>query len=88
MKSSDSVKTYFNEIRSVPLLTKEQETELAKRVEDCLVAIIRKLLDTGVLIEEINKLKNVLSGMEEDKEMKYVMMQAICRKMLKTAKRS
>ena len=68
MKSSDSVKTYFNEIRSVPLLTKEQETELAKRVEDCLVAIIRKLLDTGVLIEEINKLKNVLSGMEEDKE--------------------
>ena len=68
MKSSDSVKTYFNEIRSVPLLTKEQETELAKRVEDCLVAIIRKLLDTGVLIEEINKLKNVLSEMEEDKE--------------------
>src|SRR3972149_9302355 len=68
MKSSDSVKTYFNEIRSVPLLTKEEETELAKRVEDCLVAIIRKLLDTGVLIEEINKLKNVLSEMEEDKE--------------------
>ena len=68
MKSSDSVKTYFNEIRSVPLLTKEQETELAKRVEDCLVAIIRKLLDTGVLIEEINKLKNVLSEMEENKE--------------------
>ncbi|MEK6561272.1 MAG: sigma-70 family RNA polymerase sigma factor, partial [Nitrospirota bacterium] len=68
MKSSDSVKTYFNEIRSVPLLTKEQETRLAKRVEDCLVAIIRKLLDTGVLIEEINKLKNVLSEMEEDKE--------------------
>src|SRR3990172_3989599 len=68
MKSSDSVKTYFNEIRSVPLMKKEEETELAKRVEDCLVAIIRKLLDTGVLIEEINKLKNVLSGMEEDKE--------------------
>ena len=68
MKSSDSVKTYFNEIRSVPLLTKEEETELAKRVEDCLVAIIRKLLDTGVLIEEINKLKNVLSEMEENKE--------------------
>ncbi len=68
MKSSDSVKTYFNEIRSVPLLTKEEETELAKRVEDCLVAIIRKLLDTGILIEEINKLKNVLSEMEEDKE--------------------
>src|SRR3990172_8726862 len=68
MKSSDSVKTYFNEIRSVPLLTKEEETELAKRVEDCLVAIIRKLLDTGVLIEEINKLKNVLSEMEEDKD--------------------
>jgi len=53
MKTSDSVKTYLQEIRSVHLLTKEEEIELARRMEDCHVAIIRKLLETGVLIEEI-----------------------------------
>src|SRR4030067_1721844 len=61
MKSSDSVKTYLNEIRSVPLLTKEEEVELAKCLEDCRVTIVRKLLDTGVLTDEIRKLKSVLT---------------------------
>ncbi len=56
MKSSDSVKTYLREIRLVPLLTKDEEIELAKCVEDCRVAIIHKLLDTGVLTgQEIMK---------------------------------
>src|SRR3990172_7038193 len=67
MKTSDSVKTYLQEIRSVHLLTKEEEIDLARRMEDCHVAIIRKLLETGVLIEEINNLKNVLSETEEGK---------------------
>src|SRR3989304_9264453 len=66
MKSSDSVKTYLQEIRSVPLLTKkEEEIEIARGMEDCHIAIIRKLLGTGVLIEEINNLRNVLSETEE-----------------------
>ena len=51
MKSSDSVKTYLNEIRSVPLLTKDEEIELARCLEDCRAAIVRKLLDTVALTE-------------------------------------
>ncbi len=68
MKSSDSVKTYLNEIRSVPLLTKEEEIELARRVEECQLAIIINLLETGVLIREIEMLKKGIpeSGEEDD----------------------
>src|SRR4030067_3012790 len=65
MKSSDSVKTYLNEIRSVPLLTKEEEVELAKSLEYCRVTIVRKLLDTGVLTDEIRKLKQSLTKTDE-----------------------
>ena len=65
MKSSDSVKTYLNEIRSVPLLTKEEEIELAKSLEDCRIAIVSKLLDTGALTEEIRKLKQSLTKTDE-----------------------
>src|SRR4030067_2342283 len=61
MKSSDSVETYLNEIRTVPLLTKEEEIGLAKSLEDCRIAIVSKLLDTGVLTDEIRKLKSVLT---------------------------
>ncbi len=68
MKSSDSVKTYLNEIRSVPLLTKDEEIELARCIEDCRAAIVRKLLDTGALTEEINELKRLLMETEEGKE--------------------
>src|SRR3990170_3624690 len=68
MKSSDSVKTYLNEIRSVPLLTKDEEIELARCLEDCRAAIVRKLLDTGALTEEINELKGLLMEAEEGKE--------------------
>ena len=68
MKSSDSVKTYLNEIRSVPLLTKDEEIELARCLEDCRAAIVRKLLDTGALTEEINGLKRLLMETDEGKE--------------------
>ena len=68
MKSSDSVKTYLNEIRSVPLLTKDEEIELSKCLQDCRSAIVRKLLDTGALAEEINELKRLLSEVEEGKK--------------------
>ncbi len=67
MKSSDSVKTYLNEIRSVPLLTKDEEIELARCLEDYRTAIVRKLLDTGALTEEINELKRLLREAEEGK---------------------
>src|SRR3990172_7082945 len=68
MKSSDSVKTYLNEIRSVPLLTKDEEIELARCLEDCRAAIVRKLLDTGAITEEINELKGLLMEAVEGKE--------------------
>src|SRR4030067_3094733 len=65
MKSSDSVKTYLDKIRSVPLLTKEEEVELAKCMEDCRIAVIHKLLDSGVLTAEINKFKQDLMKTDE-----------------------
>jgi len=68
MKSSDSVKTYLNEIRSVPLLTKDEEIELARCLENCRMAIVRKLLDTEALTEEITELKRLLMEAEEGKE--------------------
>lgn len=64
MKSSDSIKAYLNEIRSVPLLTREEETELAKCLDDCRAAIVRKLLDAGVLTGEIHDLKHLLRETE------------------------
>ncbi len=68
MKSADSVKTYLKQIRSVPLLTKDEEAELAKCMDDCRAAIIRKLLDTGVLIKEIRNLKQSLTRAAEGGE--------------------
>ncbi|MCC7203055.1 MAG: sigma-70 family RNA polymerase sigma factor [Nitrospirae bacterium] len=67
MKSSDSVKTYLNEIRSVPLLTKEEEISLAKYLEECRSAIVHKLLDAGMLGDEIRELRRVLAEAEMDK---------------------
>ncbi len=70
MKSTDSVKTYLSEIRSVPLLTKEMEIELSRHVEECQAAVSHELLKSGVMIEELGRLKNVLTGGEHsiDKE--------------------
>lgn len=67
MKSSDSVNTYLNEIRSVPLLTKEEEISLAKYLEECRSAIVHKLLDAGMLGDEIRELRRVLAEAEKDK---------------------
>lgn len=68
MKSTDTVKTYLDEIRSVPLLAKEEEVELAKCMEGFRIAIARKLLDTGVLTAEIIKLRQDLLKTDEGKE--------------------
>lgn len=68
MKSSDTVKTYLDKIRSVPLLTADEEVELAKCMEDCRIAVVRKLLDAGVMTAEINKLKQDVMKMADGKE--------------------
>ncbi|MCC6543303.1 MAG: sigma-70 family RNA polymerase sigma factor [Nitrospirae bacterium] len=68
MKSSDTVKTYLEKIRAVPLLTAEEEIELARSMEDHRIAILQELLDSGVLTEEIFKLRRDLLKMSERKE--------------------
>src|SRR3989338_9468667 len=42
-------KAYLNEIRSVPLLTKEEEFELAKKIEEGRIGIIREFLGSRLI---------------------------------------
>jgi len=56
--SSDPLKTYLKEMRSVALLTKEEETGLVKEIEQCRMAIAGELLKTRITLEELNHLIN------------------------------
>ena len=53
-------KAYLNEIRSVPLLTKEEEFELAKKIEEGRIGIIREFLGSRFIPDELNILQNDL----------------------------
>lgn len=58
---SDPVKAYLKEMGSVFLLTKEEEVELAKRIEDGKSAITREFLKTPLILEEVSGLKDRLN---------------------------
>lgn len=56
--SSDPLKTYLKEMRSVALLTREEETGLVKEIEQYRMTIAGELLKTRITLEELNHLIN------------------------------
>lgn len=59
---ADPLKAYLKEMRSAALLTKEEEVELAKKIEEGEAAIARELLRSGALIKEVRRLKETIGG--------------------------
>lgn len=68
--ASEPVNAYLKEIRSTSLLSREEEIELARRIEAGKIATTRELLKSGIIIDELLKLKNRLS---ENNKIKKVM---------------
>ena len=54
--SADPLKTYLKEMRSVALLTKEEEIGLVKEIEQCNMAIAKELLKSTITLDELNHL--------------------------------
>ena len=65
VSSSDPLKTYLKEMRSVPLLSREEETDLVKEIEQYNMAIAEELLKTTITLGELNHL--IKRGDEEGK---------------------
>jgi len=53
---ADPLKTYLKEMRSVALLTREEETGLVKEIEQCNIAIAKELLKSTITLDELNHL--------------------------------
>jgi RNA polymerase primary sigma factor len=64
----DSVKSYLKDMGSVYLLTKEGEVELAKRIEESRMCIIRELLKTPLILEELENLERRIIGEDYSEE--------------------
>jgi RNA polymerase primary sigma factor len=58
----DPIKSYLKDMGSAYLLTKEGEVELAKRIEECRVCIIREFLKTLLIVEELENLESRVLG--------------------------
>src|SRR5216683_5925868 len=59
-KSNDSVRVYLREMGMVPLLTREGEIELAKRIERGQTAVRKSLSRSPLVIREILTLPDLL----------------------------
>ncbi|MBI5452992.1 MAG: RNA polymerase sigma factor RpoD [Deltaproteobacteria bacterium] len=58
---ADPVKAYLKEMGAVFLLSKEEEVDLAKRIEEGKLAITREFLRSNIIIEELESLKSRLT---------------------------
>jgi RNA polymerase primary sigma factor len=67
--TDDPVRMYLREMGSIPLLTREGEVEIAKRIEEAqnqiIMAVIRNPLATKEVLHLRDKLKNGKLGLEE-----------------------
>jgi len=62
-RADDPVRMYLREMGRVPLLTKDQEVEIAKRIEAAEEELTRVLLETPYIIKEIQMLSaRVMAG--------------------------
>ncbi|MBI2413038.1 MAG: RNA polymerase sigma factor RpoD [Deltaproteobacteria bacterium] len=58
---ADPVKAYLKEMGAVFLLSKEEEVELARRIEEGKLAVTKEFLRSNIIIEELESLKARLS---------------------------
>ena len=59
-KTNDPVRMYLRKMGTVPLLTREGEIEIAKRIEDGEQEVLRVILNTEIAITEILALEELL----------------------------
>jgi RNA polymerase primary sigma factor len=59
-RTADPVRIYLREMASFPLLTREGEVEIAKRIEDGQVEVIRALCNCPMTIKEVINLARAL----------------------------
>ena len=60
LKTSDSVRLYLKEMGQIPLLTPDEEMELAKRIEDGIKKIRTLVLETPLIFKEIMNVEELL----------------------------
>lgn len=60
LKASDPIRQYLKKMGDIELLTKEQEVEIAKRIEEGEINIIKALLKTDIIMQELNIVINKL----------------------------
>ncbi len=79
-KSNDPVRMYLRRMGEVPLLTREGEVEIAKRIEEGEIAVFKLIMETEIAIGEILDLedkirrdkiviKQVVKDLDEDDEL-------------------
>jgi RNA polymerase primary sigma factor len=66
--SFDPVKAYLKEMGTVVLLTKEEEVELARRIEEGKTAVTREFLKSPVIIDELDGLRFRLNERKDIEE--------------------
>lgn len=64
----DPIKTYLKEMGSVYLLTKEEEVELAKRIEDGKAAIAAEFLKSRITLDELGQMEERLTQRNTSEE--------------------
>jgi RNA polymerase primary sigma factor len=84
--SDDTISLYFGEIRPIPLLTAEQEVDLAKRIEAAENAAqeLQRLERNGINAGERDRLRRLL---EDGEEAKHVLIQSNSRLVISIAKK-
>lgn len=56
LKTSDPIRQYLKKMGNIELLTKDQEIEIAKRIEEGEINVIRALLRTDIIMRELNSI--------------------------------